>query len=632
MTHLQVLFRRKGWSFVAAAAFAAGIALATTAPRAAQTASDPAQPAPGTVAVSTKPGAASALWRTYLWESFPSERLSGLQPDIVSEAYQKNDWRPFFVDSRFQLNDNAQLLLHRLGSLEEQAVDPKPFQLDKLAEGLEKLHRHRALLHAADPAAEDTVADRLAEQDVPSAQAAGGPKEGNASVSPQAARDGAASAPERLRKYYDTFRAASEVDIKLAIAFFQYSREMNPYSGDAQMQAITGETPMETFLLGLQPASPHYQVLVSAYARYRKLAALGIQQPFTRTTTLRPGESGNHVRELQKRLQQEDFYFGKITGTYDGDTVRAAKDFQAAHLLDQDGAIGRRTQDWLNTPFREKADMIAYSLKAMRNSQTRAFKRFIRINIPQFLLEYHKDGEIRETHRVVVGKATGKKVRFRGRMVGENQTPTLNSAIEQVILNPRWYVSDRIRLELSVEAKSDPTYFERHGYVEMSTLYPWGQPRIFQRPGPKNALGRVKFEFPNAYAVYLHDTPLKHLFQRPHRDFSHGCIRVDKAIELAQTLLNDDKNPYAQKVDSILTKDRQTFVRLAEPVPIMIEYIPASSDGRGRVLFPGDPYDLLKEDGNARAEKSVSRKPRREEAQQLLNFKMLSFPQESFAG
>jgi murein L,D-transpeptidase YcbB/YkuD len=183
-------------------------------------------------------------------------------------------------------------------------------------------------------------------------------------------------------------------------------------------------------------------------------------------------------------------------------------------------------------------------------------------------------------------------------MVGENQTPTLSSAIDQIVLNPRWYVSDRIRLELNAEAKSDPDYFTRHGYVEMTSLHSWGQPRIFQRSGPKNALGRVKFEFPNIYDVYLHDTPLKNLFQRSRRDFSHGCVRVDKALSLAEALLKDDNNAFVQKINSIMETDHPVYVRLAQPVPISIEYIPVSSTGGGQVVFLGDPYGLLNNGAN----------------------------------
>ena len=161
------------------------------------------------------------------------------------------------------------------------------------------------------------------------------------------------------------------------------------------------------------------------------------------------------------------------------------KQFQAAHLLDPDGAVGKQTQQWLNVSFQQKADLIAYAMKAERQSPSRAYSRFVRINIPQFVLEYYKDGQLQEAHKIVVGKEAGKNVKFRGKMVGENQTPTLTSAIEQIILNPRWYVSDRIRLELDAEAKSDPEWFTKHGYVSMSSQYPWGAPRLFKAPDRK---------------------------------------------------------------------------------------------------------------------------------------------------
>ncbi|HAA05751.1 MAG TPA: hypothetical protein DCE18_20630, partial [Syntrophobacteraceae bacterium] len=187
--------------------------------------------------------------------------------------------------------------------------------------------------------------------------------------------------------------------------------------------------------------------------------------------------------------------------------------------------------------------MIAQSLESLRKSETRQYDRFVRINIPQFVLEYVKNGKVEATHRVIVGKSSGKRVKAQGRMIGENQTPTLVSSIQQMVFNPRWYVSDRISLELDGEAASDPNYFERLGMVKMASSYPWGSPRLYQRPGPGNPLGRVKFEFPNVYAVFLHDTPKKFLFQRARRDFSHGCMRLDRALDFARLLLRDDANP-----------------------------------------------------------------------------------------
>jgi murein L,D-transpeptidase YcbB/YkuD len=206
-------------------------------------------------------------------------------------------------------------------------------------------------------------------------------------------------------------------------------------------------------------------------------------------------------------------------------------------------------------------------------------------------LEYYKTGKLEATHRVIVGQTKGKKIKVQGKWMGINQTPTLVSAIEQIIINPRWYVSDRIRLELNDEAAADPLYFSRHGYVQMSSAYPWGDPRLYQLPGPSNPLGRVKFEFSNPYAVYLHDTPKKQYFKRARRDLSHGCIRLDGAVEFAALLLKDDGNPAAQKMETYLANNKQVYFKLSEPVPIIIEYMPASSNERGQVLFCGDPYE-----------------------------------------
>lgn len=536
----------------------------------------------------------SALWRSGIWENFPDDALKGPEPDPVSKAYQLNEWRPFFISGQFQLNEDGKRLLDCLHSLEDQAIDPKPYKLDELAGSIQNLEHRVSILRGVDPAPRDTTADDLSSP-APSSDGPGtgsDPRTDTAqSANPPAGRD------ERLKKYQETFQAAGEVDVRLVSAFVRYAKEMNPFCEDEMTEALEGSIPIARFLKDLEPASVHYENLVSTYARYRKLAD-SVRQTYVPTAPLRPGESGNTIRDLQKRLQQEDFYSGTITGVYDSETQRAVKEFQVAHQIDPDGAVGQRTRDWLNVSFRQKAEMVAYSMRGMRESKTRVATRFIRINIPQFQLEYCKDGKVQQTYRIVVGKAAGKKVKFRGKMVGENQTPTLSSAIEQIILNPRWYVSDRIRLELNAEAKSDPDYFTRHGYVEMTSLHSWGQPRIFQRSGPKNALGRVKFEFPNIYDVYLHDTPLKNLFQRSRRDFSHGCVRVDKALSLAEALLKDDNNAFVQKINSIMETDHPVYVRLAQPVPISIEYIPVSSTGAGQVVFLGDPYGLLNNGAN----------------------------------
>jgi murein L,D-transpeptidase YcbB/YkuD len=121
-------------------------------------------------------------------------------------------------------------------------------------------------------------------------------------------------------------------------------------------------------------------------------------------------------------------------------------------------------------------------------------------------------------------------------------------------------------------------------------------------PGPTNPLGRVKFEFPNPYAVYLHDTPKKGLFQRERRDFSHGCVRVERAKELAEILLKDDGNPSSDKLQDYFSSYRQAYIRLTQPIPIIIEYQQVSFNEGNEVVFCGDPYGWFRETAQVKSQ------------------------------
>ncbi|MGC8490141.1 MAG: L,D-transpeptidase family protein [Syntrophobacteraceae bacterium] len=531
--------------------------------------------------------AGKSLWSNYLWQAIPASDLRGLTPGPVSKAYAASEWQPLFINSRFELDSKAKSLLTLLRSADKDAMDPGPFALDRLSEILKQLADCRAALRTADPQFASASSQTLG-----ATPGAYGATEASAS---QPANPGVIT--EDFRR---CFRAASEADVRLTTDFFLYTKQMDPYSPfEESLQVLLGNTPLSTYLAGLEPKGFGYKALLSAYRRYLKLAANGGQQYVNFASSARPGDAGREIGLLQKRLRQEDFYAGRITGVYDRATERSVKRFQRAHMLTPDGVVGRQTIDWLNVPFHQKAALIAYSLQAVRNSPSRRFKRFIRVNIPQFMLDYYNNGQIEKSDKVVVGRASGKKIDRGGQIVGENTTPTMVSQIYQIVLNPRWYVDGRIRAELNKHAGSNPEWFTEHGYVKMESRYEsqyaFGEHRLYQQSGPKNALGRVKFEFPNPYVVYLHDTNEKSLFARSRRDFSHGCIRVQNALQLAQAVLNDEGNPFAQKMDSILEGTRQVFVKLSKPVPISVEYIPVVAAGSGSVIFAGDPYGVVSE-------------------------------------
>ena len=534
----------------------------------------------------------SALWRSCILDNLPPDDAKRSVPEPIGQAYRHHDWQPIFIDSNFGLKNTATQLLARLKTIEKDAIDPNQLKIKDLSQSLEKLEQCRSALMAVDPEIRDSRVKSFSRTEPMVLAAAAFANQSSDSRPPPTADPAVV-----LERYLAAFRAAGAADIRLTKVFVLFAKEMDPFLPQEELEkALLGEVPVATFLDEIEPKASNYKALHSAYQKYKNLAAQGAQRQIAIPAKVHRGESGNQISELQKRLRLEGFYSGKITGVYDSETQKAVKEFQSAHLLEPDGAIGQRTREWLNVSFQRKAELIASAMKAVRQSPSRIHDRFIRINIPQFVLEYYKDGKLQEVHRIVVGKASGKKVKFRGRMVGENQTPTLSSSIERIILNPRWYVSDRIRLELDTQAKSDPEWFSKHGYVNMSSRYPWGAPRLFQSPGPKNALGRVKFEFPNPYAVYLHDTPLKHLFARSRRDFSHGCIRVDKAVELAETLLNDDASRYVSKMKSVLEGSNQLFAKLSQPLPISIEYVPVISENERQIVFLGDPYDIVEEE------------------------------------
>jgi murein L,D-transpeptidase YcbB/YkuD len=545
-----------------------------------------------------RPDPAASLWEQPLREALLQELLSDSDRELIVEAYQTRSWDPFFIGTEFRLAANGSQLWARLEELEGDAIDPQPYKLEQLRTNIKALERLRQgpnetvktsleeLLQNLKPKTGEPSSLSWCESPDPQRLL-----EAAQSSSEAAVRNAAKSIQSGVQAWRGQLLSqAVAIDVRLACGLLRFAQNMERFSRDAILQGLTGKYAMTELLKSLEPATPHYQALRRGYINYSNLARHNQQKTVRAEGSVRPGTRAPVIRNLQERLREEGFYSGDTNGVFDGATVEALKRFQAQHLQDPDGVLGKKTVEWLNVPYDKKAKMIAQSLEALRKSETRRYDRFVRINIPQFVLEYVKDGKVLKTHRVIVGKSSGKRVKVQGRVLGENQTPTFASTIQQLIFNPRWYVSDRISLELDVEASSDPNYFQRLGYVKMASSYPWGAPRLYQRPGPNNPLGRVKFEFPNVYAVFLHDTPKKSLFQRARRDFSHGCMRLEGAVEFARMLLKEDENPLAEKADAYLADFASKHINLLHPVPIVIEYTTASSDAGGHVIFCGDLY------------------------------------------
>ncbi len=258
-------------------------------------------------------------------------------------------------------------------------------------------------------------------------------------------------------------------------------------------------------------------------------------------------------------------------------TVTGVKRFQARHGLAADGVVGARTLAALNTPVASQIRQLELNRARSRDDALRrSAPRYVEVNIPAYELRLVENGEVVLRSRVIVGDA-------------DTPTPVFDDQIRYIELNPYWYVPASIVPELVRQAGGDPSYFERHNYIVRGGPGTGEPLRLVQRPGPGNALGRMKFLFPNHHAVYLHDTSQPRLFGRAERSLSHGCVRVEKPMELAVALLARDGWDEA-RIQAALARGKTQRIELSEPVPVLLEYRTAFLDDAGVLQFRPDIY------------------------------------------
>ena len=352
------------------------------------------------------------------------------------------------------------------------------------------------------------------------------------------------------------------------------------------------------------PRLSQYDRLRQALARYRALdngpwsATLPPLLPARGSPPkLEPGQnySGTHV--LRDRLVVlGDLMPTTATGAlYDEPLVAGIRAFQQRHGLTADGVIGKATLAQLEVPPRARGRQIELMLERLRWTPLMQGPRMIVVNIPEFTLRaYEVQGEriaVQATMKVIVGKALN------------TRTPLFAEQMRFVEFQPFWNVPPSIaRGEVVPRLRRDPGYWDREGFEfvaggnVITTLSPAlldetlaGRARIRQRPGPKNALGDIKFVFPNNDNIYLHHTPAVNLFARDRRDFSHGCIRVEQPVALARFVLKDRPEWDEARIQRAMSDDAPLTLRLAEPIPVLIAYGTAMVK-EGRVYFYEDVY------------------------------------------
>ena len=348
-----------------------------------------------------------------------------------------------------------------------------------------------------------------------------------------------------------------------------------------------------TFLEALAPRSDNYARLKRRLAQYREKAAAGGFTTVPEGEVLKPGMSDPRVAALRQRLVEEDIQIAADHSgeTYDDGLVEAVKIFQNLHGLADDGVIGKETFARLNIPLQEKLIQMELNMERRRWMRDDLGSFYVFVNLADQELKVVKEGKTIHTAPVVVGKPY-------------HATPVFSDQLDYVEINPFWNVPYSIataeylpKLKKNAGALSGKKIrVFRDGNEVAATQIAWNNYsrgnfpfRLRQDPGNSNALGRIKFMFPNKFNIYIHDTPSKSLFSRAERAFSHGCIRVSDPFALADVLLSH-KSAAPGHWENIRDTDKRTVVKPGIPIEVHLTYLTAWMNKDGATHFRKDIY------------------------------------------
>ena len=360
------------------------------------------------------------------------------------------------------------------------------------------------------------------------------------------------------------------------------------------------ETALATDRIGeslaeLTPRAPQYERLRTLLSEYREQKQKG-GWPRVPPMRLKPGQRSEHVAALAKRLAASGDYHGSLpagnrSAVYGSQLQEAVKAFQLRHGLADDAVVGSEVVAALNVPLDRRIEQIALNLERWRWLPRDLPNRYIFVNIPEMRLDIYEGDRVPLSMRVVVGKP-------------DSQTPIFNDEMTHVVFSPYWNVPPGIAEGETLPAMmSDPDFLAKNNMevvdaagtvVDPSTI-DLADPtsyRFRQRPGAGNSLGLVKFMFPNQYSVYLHDTPADSLFERATRSFSHGCVRVEDPVALAEYLLADRQEWTREKITEAMHAGQEKTVKLKTPIPVYLGYWTAGVRPDGTVQFRKDVYDI----------------------------------------
>jgi L,D-transpeptidase YcbB len=422
---------------------------------------------------------------------------------------------------------------------------------------------------------------------------------------------------EKAKKDTVRFRELQkEIDVALSATYFVWAsdyyrgrvipRENKNVQWDVKRNKIKLHKALATVLhlrkskydyADFKPLHQQYANLKKSLAVYRGIKNAGGWPIISTGKVLKPGDKSPAVIALRKRM----FNAGEKRATadtvnndiYDSQLVNAVKSFQTSHGLTPNGQVGGETLRLLNIPIEQRIKTIILNMERWRWIPKSFEPDYLLVNIPEFELRVYEKGQEKVNMKVIVGKTM-------------NSTPIFSDKLEYVVLSPYWNVPMSIlQKELAPNLINNPNYLER---LDMEVVTAKGEPIdpssinwgsineqnfkyiVRRRPGPKNDLGDVKFIFPNTNDIYLHDTPHDQLFSKASRDFSHGCVRVERPIDLAVYLLRNVPGYSRARIKSIIAEREEKYVPVKQKLPVYLVYFTAKADSKGNVKFYEDIY------------------------------------------
>lgn len=418
---------------------------------------------------------------------------------------------------------------------------------------------------------------------------------------------------DALERQMSTARSARDlgiIEVEMTRMFLQYARDIQngalvpqkvvsaikrevEYTDRSELIAGLLSSSPAAYLRSLAPRTFEYSALMKQKMLLEEQITRGGWGPTINASSLKPGASGAEVLALRRRLMVMGYLGRSNAKTYDASMTEAVQNFQKAHGLTSDGVAGGGTIKQINLDINTRLKSIVVAMERERWLNKERGKRHILVNIPDFTAKVVDDGRVTFETRSVVGANKS-----------DRPTPEFSDVMSHMVINPSWYVPRSIIVgEYLPALKRNPNAVrhieitDRRGRVVNRSAANFAQytARNFpysmrQPPSRSNALGLVKFMFPNKYNIYLHDTPAKSLFSREVRAYSHGCVRLRDPFDFAYALLAAQEEDPKSVFQRYLRSGREARVNLQAPVPVHLIYRTAYTDARGNLNFRRDVY------------------------------------------